>query len=72
MQLLSLKALFPACATLGPVFTLIGVLSLNRQESYGQSLVVMGGLLTSAALHILFRMVATQQRTGSVDYRSQN
>jgi hypothetical protein len=68
MHVLSLNASFPACATLGPVFLLIGILSLNRQESYGSSLVVMGGLMISAALHILFRMVA--HKTSSVDRRS--
>lgn len=61
MPILSLNALFPACAGLGPVFLIIGILSLNRQESYGSSLVVMGGVMISAALHILFRMVATQK-----------
>jgi hypothetical protein len=72
MQILSLNALFPACATLGPVFLLIGILSLNREESYGSSLVIMGCLMTSAALHILFRMVATQQKANSVACHSDN
>lgn len=72
MHILSLKSFFPACATLGPVFMLIGILSINRQESYGSSLVVLGGLLTSAALHILFRMVVIQQKAMPVDHRSEN
>lgn len=69
MHMLSLKALFPACAGLGPVFLVIGILSLNRQESYGSSLVVIGGVMISVALHILFRMVATQKSI-AVDRRS--
>ena len=70
MHILSLHALFPACATLGPVFLMIGILSLNRQEPYGSSLVVTGGLMISAALHILFRMLT--HKTISVDRRSVN
>ena len=72
MHILSLKALFPACATLGPVFMLIGILSLNRHELYGSTLVVMGGLMISAALHILFRMLDTQQKAVSGDHLSEN
>lgn len=71
MPILSLKALFPACATFGPVFMLIGILALNRQASYGSSLVVTGGLLTSAALHILFQMLNAQQKATSADHRSE-
>ncbi len=50
------KALFPACASFGPIMLAMGSLFPNRDGTpYGLIITVPGALMTTAALLIVFR-----------------
>ncbi len=58
------KALFPACASFGPLFIAMGSLFPNRGDTlpFGFFLAATGALATSAALIILFREVNSSEK----------
>jgi len=50
------KALFPACASFGPIMLAMGCLFPNRDGApYGLIMTLPGALMTTAALLIIFR-----------------
>ncbi len=64
-----LKALFPVCASSGPLFMVMGFL-LPSQAPYGYFIAVPGALMTSAALHIIFRTLTALERAPSTIQQS--
>lgn len=60
-----LKAMFPACASFGPLFMVMGFLMPNRGEGLpiGFFLAFPGALMTSAALNALYRSLHLQERS---------
>ncbi len=66
------RALFPACASFGPLCLAMGRLFPNR-EGLPFAFVFLafpGALMTVAALHLLFRMLCDLERTRSLDKQS--
>ena len=60
------KTLFPVFASFGPLFIAMGCLFPSRGDApYGFFVAMPGALMTSAALLIIFRMLATLERTTS-------
>ncbi|MEZ6128377.1 MAG: hypothetical protein R3C59_06825 [Planctomycetaceae bacterium] len=58
------KAIFPACATFGPIMLALGSLFPNRDGTpYGLTMTFPGALMTTAALLIVFRALTTLQKT---------
>ncbi|WLD12376.1 hypothetical protein [Planctellipticum variicoloris] len=59
-----LKAMFPACASFGPLFMVMGFLMPNRGEGLPISffLAVPGALMTTIALNMLYRAVTSLER----------
>jgi uncharacterized membrane protein len=59
------KAVFPACASFGPILIAMGSLFPNRGDTlpFGFFVAAMGALVTSAALIILFRAVNSHEQT---------
>ncbi len=59
------KALFPACASFGPLFIAMSSLFPNRGDTlpFGFFLAATGAMATSAALMILFREVSSLAKT---------
>lgn len=52
----TMQALFPACASFGPLMLAMGSLFPNRDGApYGLFVTLPGGLMTTAGLLILFR-----------------
>lgn len=58
------KSLFPACASFGPLFMVMGFLTPNRGEGLpiGFFLAVPGALMTTIALNVLYRAVTSLER----------
>ena len=62
------RALFPACASFGPLFMTMGCLLPNRSgQSWGFLIALPGALMTATALQTLFRMLCDLERMRSVD-----
>ncbi len=58
------KAIFPACASFGPIMLAMGSLFPNRDGTpYGVIMTFPGALMTTAALLILFRTLASLERS---------
>ena len=58
------KALFPACAYFGPFITVNGFL---LPAPYGYFVALPGALMTSVALHIIYRAMTTVDRRSPFD-----
>lgn len=57
------KALFPMCASFGPMFMALSTMFPHRDGfSYAVYMAVPGALMVSAALNILFRELVSREK----------
>ena len=61
------RALFPACASFGPLFIAMGCIYQRSGQSWGFLLAYPGAVMTATALQTLFRMMCELERTRSLD-----
>ena len=68
-----MKTTFPVCASFGPVMLALGSLSPNREGMpYGLLLAIPGALMTSAALIMVFRSLASLEASSTSSEPSLN